>query len=465
MLRSPLVPLTLVSACAALIAAGCSSAASEADPPRPPPTWVDAKALVDVYEGRAVSVDVDVRSEDASKVQVTASADGVEAEILPKATPSTDGLWHGALRIRAGYGLGAATVRVELVDGRGQRATVPLTLRPHRLAWRRRVTWDASGPQTREHGAFFLDADAKAAYMLQGSGYSPQFEPIGDSWRLDLVTGAWSPWKPTGDEPPAGASRRVAPVPGTKRAYAYGGYTGFESTSKTESDLYRVDLGDPARTFTRVTSIGAGPPRQLHALAYDAKGEQLVVFGGFTDEPVQDALDDTWLVKVEGDTARWSKLEAKGPSARYGSFTAFDAESRRLVVWSGGQFPVASSDPVNAAQDGWALDLSADPPVWSKLAPAGEPPPGRRNGCAMHDPIGRRLFVFGGTSNGKTTEPGLFVLDLEPGREAWTKLTLDGEPPLRSSGFGFTTPEGDLACAFGNGAKIYADVNFLGYAE
>lgn len=463
MFRPPVISLVLGSVCAAVIAAGCASASDE--PPPPPPVWVDAKTAVDVYEGRTVSVVVDVRAKDASKVTATASAEGVEAEIIPKEAPSTDGLWHGTLRIRAGYGLDAAAARVDLVDGRGQKVTVPLTLRPHKLAWKKRMTWDASGPQTREHGSFILDADAKAAYLLQGSGYSPQWKPIDDSWRLDLVTGAWTPWKPTGDAPPAGASRRVAPIPGTKKAYLYGGYTGFEATSKSEGDLYRVDLGEPARTLTRLTSIGAGPPRQLHALAYDARGDQLVVFGGFTDEPVEDALDDTWLVKVEGDTATWSKVNGKGPSARYGSFTAFDAESRRLFVWSGGQYPVDASDPVNAAQDAWALDLAAEPPAWSKLSPSGEAPPGRRNGCAMHDPIGRRLFVFGGTSNGKTTESGLFVLDLEPGREAWTKLALGGEPPLRSSGFGFATPEGDVACAFGNGAKIYADVNFLGYAE
>jgi hypothetical protein len=83
----------------------------------------------------------------------------------------------------------------------------------------------------------------------------------------------------------------------------------------------------------------------------------------------------------------------------------------------------------------------------------------------MPDPSGRRLFVYGGTSDGKTTEKGLFVLDLEPGHEAWTKLDLASPPPPRSSGFGFATEQGEVTCSFGNDNKPMSDVAFLGYAE
>jgi hypothetical protein len=289
--------------------------------------------------------------------------------------------------------------------------------------------------------------------------------PLDDAWRLDVASGSWAAWTPTGDLPVAGGSRRAAQIPGTKRFYVYGGYVGFDTTAKDDGDLYRVDLGDAAHTFTRLTSVGAGPARELHTVAYDAKGEQLVVFGGISTTPSsQVALADTWSVKISGDTATWTALKtAKAPSARYGSFSAFDEPSRRFVVWSGAQLPVDGSDPINAAQDAWALDLSAEPPAWSKLSPAGTAPKGRRNGCSMPDPAGRRLFVYGGTSDGKASELGLYVLDLEPGHEAWTKLDLANAPPIRSSGFGFATQDGDVTCAFGNDAKLYDDVTFLGY--
>jgi hypothetical protein len=134
-------------------------------------------------------------------------------------------------------------------------------------------------------------------------------------------------------------------------------------------------------------------------------------------------------------------------------------------VWSGARYPTSESDLVNAANDAWALDLTSAPPSWSKLDPAGTTPHGRRNGCIMHDPIGRRLFVFGGTSDGQTSEKGLFVLDLEPGHETWTKIDVPNMPAPRSSGFGFTTEDGQVACGFGNDKAQYADVNILGYAD
>lgn len=453
--------------------AACSSASSPSnDPPAKPapPVWEGAPATLAVYDGRMATVPIAIRTSDPSKLTVTVASDVVPAELVPEevTAPSTDGLWHGTLVLRPGYALAAGagtSLSVDIVDADAQHVVQTIALDVHKLAWRKRVTWDATtGPQTREHGVFFYDADAKAAYLLNGSGYSPQLKPVEDSWRLDVVTGAWSPWTPTGDAPVAGGSRRIAPIPGTKKLYAYGGYIGFEKTADDDPNLYRVDLADAAHMFTRLESVGAAPARELHAVAYDAKSEQLVVFGGIATKPTQDALDDTWLVKVKGDTATWTQLTGgRAPSARYGSFTAFDEASRRLVVWSGAQYPVDEKDPVNAAQDAWALDLELSPPKWSKLAPAGEAPRGRRNGCSMPDPSGRRLFVYGGTSDGLTTEKGLYVLDLEPGHETWTKLDLPNAPPLRSSGFGFSTENGDVTCAFGNDKKGMSDVAFLGY--
>lgn len=462
---SPALALALTAACS-------SSSTSSAPPGDVPaiPVWEGAPATLAVYDGRVAEAPIAIRTSDPSKLTVTAANDLVETEVVAPEAPSTDGVWHGTLRIRPGYALQAdapPTVNVDITDAASHHVTQAIALQVHKLAWQRRVTWTPpAGPETREHGTFFYDAEAKAAFLFEGSGYAPQLTPLADAWRLDLATGAWSAWAPTGDLPVAGGSRRAAPIPGTKKFYSYGGYIGFGATAKDDGELYRVDLADAAHTFTRLTSAGAGPARELHAVAYDAKGEQLLVFGGIMTKPTQDALDDTWSVKVSGDAATWTQLTtAKSPAPRYGMFSAFDAQARRFVVWSGAQIPDSSADPVNAAQDAWALDLSVEPPVWSKLAPAGDAPKGRRNGCSMPDPSGRRLFVYGGTSDGKTTEKGLFVLDLEPGHERWTRLDLASPPPLRSSGFGFATEQGDVTCAFGNDNKPMSDVAFLGYAE
>lgn len=446
-------------------AVACSSSSGTPAPAATAPTWDSAPATLDVYDGRLAKLAVVIATGDPATLTVSAASGEAEAAIVPDAAPTTDGAWHGTLEVRPGYALpaGAAGTVTVSITGSGGAVQKTIALEAHKLSWKQRVTWTpAKGPQTREHGAFFRDDGAKAVYLLQGSGYSPQFVPIADSWRFDLAAATWAPWTPTGDVPPPGGSRRVAPIPGGARFYAYGGYVGSDKTADDDPDLYRVDLADTAHTFTRLKSVGAGPRRELHAVAFDPKSERLVVAGGVSAK-TQEVYEDAWSITIDGDTATWTAIPGKGPTGRYGSFTAFDAESQRLVVWSGAQQFETTLDPVNPAQDAWALDLAVDPPRWSKLAPKGDAPKGRRNGCAMPDPLGRRLFVYGGTADGQTTEKGLFVLDLEPGREAWTKLDLANAPPIRSSGFGFATPEGDVTCAFGNDDRAYADVTYLGY--
>lgn len=421
--------------------AACSSASSESSAP----SWADAPASIDTYEGRVVAVPLAIRASNPAAVRVTASGDGLEIEVTPT-----------ELRVRAAYGASPATMRVELAEG-SQTTIVDVAVRAHRLSWKP-IAWPTGqGPQPLEHGVFFVDESAGAAYLLHGSGYNPQWVPVAETWRFDLASNTWSSWTPAGPVPEPFAAGRGATVRGKNVAYVHGGYTGDPRTDERSLDeLYRVDLGTGA--FTQLTSSGGPGPRQLHAAAYDEQTDRLVVFGGIGSG----LYGDTWIATFDGGAPTWSPVSAKGPSARYGAFYALDAESRRFVVWSGAQAPSAS-DPINAAQDAWALDL--DSLSWSKLAPAGEAPPGRRNGCVMHDHVGRRLFVFGGTSDGRTSEKGLFVLDLEPGREAWTKLDLPGQPPERSSGFGFSTNDGRVACGFGNDQEAYADLNWLGYFD
>ncbi len=130
------------------------------------------------------------------------------------------------------------------------------------------------------------------------------------------------------------------------------------------------------------------------------------------------------------------------------------------MLFSGAQ----GTNPLNAARDTWALDLDPSP-TWTLLMEGDAVPPGRRNGCMVFDPSGPRLIVFGGTANAMTSEPGLWAFDARPGHAAWSQLVLDGEPPLRSSGFGFYDVASDRTLlGFGNSPiKAFRDWGKLGY--
>jgi hypothetical protein len=363
------------------------------------------------------------------------------------------------IELRAGYDVaGSVDVTVSMVDELGAAADFVFQVDVRPIAWVGAQSWTAGeGPEAREHGSLILDGDGGRVILVTGSGYSPYMEPLADVWSYDLASGAWSSVVPTGDAPVGGGSKRVAQIPGAQTAYLFGGYG---AGGAPLDDLYRIDFSAGGAEFALLDQVNPPGARALHAFAYDPDLDRFVLFGGVGSG----VENDTWVMTVDGDTAVWEEAATdEPPTPRYGFFHAFDPSSGRLVVFSGAQ-GTASVDP---AEDTWALDTRADPMEWTLLTSGDEEgaPDGRRNGCTVYDGDAARMFVFGGTPDAATTAPGLFVLDLRPGNEAWTLLELADEPPLRSSGFGFYDPaSAESVMGFGNTASaVYADWHFLGY--
>jgi hypothetical protein len=357
-----------------------------------------------------------------------------------------------ALVLHAGYDA-ASPATVSTTDASGRAQEIALKVRP--IRWLEPVLWGAGGPEEREHASVIPDIANRLVLMFGGSGYRPYMSPLGDAWSFDLDHQTWTPLTATGDVPPPGASRRVAMAPGATTAYVFGGY-GAQGIPNNE--LYRVDFADGALRFTAMPQENPPPRRSLHALVYDEQTNLFALFGGVNVAP----LGDTWTMRIIDGTAVWQEIDPwPAPSPRCGAFSGFDAERGRLLLFSGAQ----GTQTIDAAFDTWALDLRTEPPSWSQVC-AGQPAPrGRRNGCMVFDPEGPRLFVFGGTDDGHTTQPGLFVLDARAGREAWEVLDLEGQPPLRSSGFGFYDGKTQrIMMGFGNTTQyIFRDWAVLGY--
>lgn len=425
---------------------------TQSAPKNQAPAWSDAPAAeIALGEGQSLSLPLTLSDPDGDTPAATLDASGlagVEAEI------AADG---SAVSLHANYGApGKTSFTVVIDDGKGgtTRAKVDLDIEP--IRWLGDHTWSApAGPEAREHGALIVDAERDRVFLIGGSGYSPYGEPLGDVWRYDLAKQTWSQETPTGDVPAPGGSRRVAMVPGQSVAYLFGGYNDNFAVNK---DLYRVRFDGETLDFKLIQQTTAPPARALHLFAYDAQHDRFVVFGGFSST----VLKDTWTLKIDGDTATWEKLTLpESPSGRYGFFYGVDEVSHRVIVFSGAQ----GTSTINPARDTWALDMTSDPPSWQLLAEGESVPPGRRNGCAVFDPTGPRLFVFGGTADGMTTTPGLFAFDARPGKAQWTTLDLAGEPPLRSSGIGFFDPATKTSSlGFGNTASaVYSDFWGLGH--
>jgi len=429
------------------VALGCGSGSDE-DGENLPPVWHDAPTALTVGQGQRVVVPLVVSDPEGETVVASLS--------VPPTTLQSS-IEGEQLVLHAGYGPpGADSLEVTLSDESGASRAVSIGITVAALAWQPTLGWVTEGPEAREHGSMVVDPEARAAYLFGGSGYSPYLEGLADGWRFDLDAGTWSALVPQGSVPAPGGSRRVAVVAESKQAYLHGGYA--DGGQPNLGDLYRLDYGTGELVFSEITQVGAPSARALHAFVYDPVIGRFFMFGG-TGSGIS---DETWVMELDGDTALWTRLElAVRPTPRYGFFYGFDVQAGRLLVFSGAQ----GYNPINPAGDTWALDVRSDPPAWILLADGASGPSGRRNGCMIFDAGGSRLWVFGGTADAMTTESGLFAFDARPGEGAWIQLELEGEPALRSSGFGVYDPVLDRTYfGFGNTtAATYRDFTALGY--
>lgn len=445
--------LLLLSAPLAAIAPACGDD-DDATDYNAEPAWLGAPTET-LLAGQGRSLRVAFTPEDPEGDALTVRLEGPEGVALEHDTEAQE------LVVRPSYGVtGTIDVKVALEDGTNPAVEYVLRIEVAELGWTDLVSWPAgSAPEAREHASVVVDDASGSAYVLFGSGYAPYLSGLGDGARFDVATKSWSPLTMTGDVPLPGGSKRFAGARGAGAGYLHGGYVDGGPTGP--DTLHRVAVQGDTVSYTEIAQSTTRPSaRSLHVFAYDPGSDTFMMFGGVG----VGLLDDTWTMRIVDGVAEWTELELDvRPPGRFGAFYGVDEERGRLVLYSG-----QTGSALRMGDDVWVFDFRSDPPRWTELQlPA--TPPGRRNGTSVWDPAGEQLFVFGGTSDGMTTQPGLYALDARPGREAWSEVVRAGEPELRSSGFGaFVAGEGELGGAvwmgFGNSSTgVYRDFSRLGF--
>src|SRR5206468_1330478 len=131
----------------------------------------------------------------------------------------------------------------------------------------------------------------------------------------------------------------------------------------------------------------APPARFGHASAYDPQSRRVVIFAGQAGA----FFNDVWA--FDGVSETWQKLETRGtpPSKRYGTSAVVDTKRNQLIISHGftdaGRF-----------DDTLALDLATN--TWSKLDPVGGRPLKRCLHEAVYEAVSDRMLLFGGCSSG-----------------------------------------------------------------
>ena len=393
----------------------------------------------------------------------TAPAGGTVAlGTLPAGWRQSSGA-DGAVILKVPYG-STSPVTLTLTQTCGSTSgQSALTVAVKPLTWATVGPWAAGsdGPSAREYPAMWIDdLHPDTLWMYGGLLYVPmQDTRTQELWTLDLPTGKWT--QPTPVNPPLlSAGARVANVPGSPEVLYNGG---IDASNSAHYGLSRFNGSLTAPTFSD-EPISSGQTAEAGsytgAFVYDAKRDRYLSVCGAGDLPGVNC--NVWSYAAAAGGGTWSLLvpsTTDGPTPRYGFFYGYDAETDRVIVAFGDTGQDAANGTGAMRQDTWALELANDPPTWTQISAGETPAIGRRNGAYVLDPLGHRLFTWGGTPDGATTLQGLYALDLDLGHEAWQKVDTANAPPDRTSAIGvYDAPRTRLLMGFGNDTHAYADL-------
>jgi len=168
--------------------------------------------------------------------------------------------------------------------------------------------------------------------------------------------------------------------------------------------------------------------------AYDAGSDRLMIFGGSTGV-CQNDYHVLQHADVQGGSPTWSNITAAGtlPLARVLHASAYDATTNTLMIFGG--FDCVST----YFNDIWILSNAnnvSGQPTWTLLQPAGQPPSIRESSTAIYDPTSNSLIVYGGDSGGAPVGD-IWILSNangQGGAPAWTQMFPMNQGPSDRSG-------------------------------
>lgn len=213
----------------------------------------------------------------------------------------------------------------------------------------------------------------------------------------------WAALSPLGTPPSARSDHAAVYDQAHNRMIVFGGF----GPAGNLSDVWVLSNADgtggtPA--WTQIIATGTTPSATgLMAAAYDPASNRLIVFGGWnccSAPPQYNELSVLTNANGLGGASQWIRRTITGtyPSARYGAQAVYDAGTKQMTIFGG----TTATGQVNEL---WVLsnaDAISGTPSWTKLNPAGTPPPPRGGFVAdpavTFDPVSGRMIIFGGST-------------------------------------------------------------------
>jgi hypothetical protein len=222
-----------------------------------------------------------------------------------------------------------------------------------------------------------------------------------NTWRLDAGHTSWM--KRASSSPRQGHGIRLVYDPSADRFVAFGGdVNGRNSFNET----WAYDLAHD--TWTNRGPSNSPPPRSYYAIAYDAKASRVVMFGG-VDASTE--LGDTWRYSYSAN--KWTQIATLvSPSPRHYSAMVYDPVRYRMLLFGG-------ADDLETVQgDTWAFDLSTN--TWSQIRASGSVPSARAWHAMAFDVESGKAYLYSGGPNRGAFTTELWTFD--PRTDTWAKL-------------------------------------------
>ncbi|MCI4344673.1 MAG: PKD domain-containing protein, partial [Thermoplasmata archaeon] len=299
-------------------------------------------------------------------------------------------------------------------------------------------------PQIRTGAAMTYDPALNAVLLF--GGYSPSVVPFGDTW--EFAHGSWTNIGSTlASAPPARWGASITFDARDQQVVLFGG--------RNLTTLFNDTWAFTASGWSHVLSRVAPSPREMAQMAYDAIDRYVLLFGGESfNAPggIDHQLNDSWIFTA-GIWANITRSLSGNPPATVGGAFAFDTHDGELVL-VGGLAPTGTVGPCAATAAVWSYSHG----VWTQRAGA-VAPPARSSAQLVDDPTDGALLLFGGT----VVRDGSCSVDASTWsfvNNSWTDLSpiVTGPPPARCCGaFAFDAVDGYAVLFGGNANGVYVN--------
>ncbi|MFT3698509.1 MAG: hypothetical protein QM831_35520 [Kofleriaceae bacterium] len=147
-------------------------------------------------------------------------------------------------------------------------------------------------------------------------------------------------------------------------------------------------------TWTQLKPAHSPSPRSGAAMSYDPLRDQIVMFGGTTNNDTfgnPDSGTVTWIF----DGTDWHSTTGTGPTPRYGARMAWDTVTHTTLLFGGN---TSSTSTRAELGDTWAWNGTS----WTHLSPTTNPPARDNQAMASNPAHGQIIMVGGFTTDPKT---------------------------------------------------------------